>query len=60
MFLPVLVLAIAPPLFMMGGVPRPIVGGALVVAGVWMLVARHRQGWALEAPEDHEVHLEET
>lgn len=60
LFLPALLLAIAPPLFMMGGVPRPIVGGVLGVAGVWILVRRYREGWALEAPADHEVHLEET
>lgn len=60
LFLPALLLAIAPPLFMMGGVPRPIVGGVLGVAGVWILVRRYREGWALEAPADYEVHLEET
>jgi len=59
-FLPVLSLAIAPPLFMMGGVPRPIIGGALVAAGLWMLISRHRQGWKLERSEDHRLKLEET
>ncbi len=59
-FLPALCLALAPPLFMMGGIPRPIVGGLLVAIGVWLLVSRHRQGWQLEPPEEHEVHLEET
>ncbi|UCH75724.1 MAG: tripartite tricarboxylate transporter permease [Rhodospirillales bacterium] len=60
LFLPVLFLAIAPPLFMMGGVPRPAVGGILVAAGAWILFSRHRKGWKLEPPEEHEVHLEET
>jgi len=60
LFLPALLLATAPPLFMMGGVARPIIGAGLTVAGVWALVKRHREGWALEAPDDHGVHLEET
>ena len=59
-FLPALCLALAPPLFMMGGIPRPIVGGLLVAAGLWLLVSHHRQGWQLEPPEQHEIHLEET
>ena len=59
-FLPALCLALAPPLFMMGGIPRPIVGGLLVAASLWLLVSRHRQGWQMEPPEEHEVHLEET
>jgi len=59
-FLPALCLALAPPLFMMGGVTRPIVGGLLVAVGAWLLVSRHRQGWKLTAPVEHAARLEET
>jgi putative tricarboxylic transport membrane protein len=59
-FLPALCLALAPPLFMMGGIPRPLVGGLLVAYGIWLLISRHRKGWKLVPPEEHEVHLEET
>lgn len=59
-FLPALCLALVPPLFMMGGIPRPIIGGLLAVVGIWLLISRHRQGWKLVLPEEHEVHLEET
>jgi putative tricarboxylic transport membrane protein len=59
-FLPALCLALAPPLFMMGGIPRPLVGGLLVAFGIWLLINRHRQGWKLSPPEEHEAHLEET
>jgi putative tricarboxylic transport membrane protein len=59
-FLPALCLALAPPLIMMGGLTRPIVGGLLVAIGAWLLFSRHRQGWKLAAPAEHEVHLEET
>ena len=59
-FLPALCLALAPPLFMMGGLPRPILGGLLIAGGLWLLFKHYRQGWKLETPEEHEVHLEET
>jgi hypothetical protein len=59
-FLPALCLALAPPLFMMGGLPRPILGGLLIAGGLWLLFKHHRRGWKLETPEEHEVHLEET
>ncbi|MCK4867778.1 MAG: tripartite tricarboxylate transporter permease, partial [Alphaproteobacteria bacterium] len=59
-FLPALCLALAPPLFMMGGMARPAVGGVLIATGLWLLFSRHRQGWRLDAPEEHEAHLEET
>ncbi len=59
-FLPALCLSLAPPLFMMGGIPRPILGGVLIAAGIWLLVKHHRGGWKLELPEEHDVQLEET
>jgi putative tricarboxylic transport membrane protein len=59
-FLPALCLALSPPLFMMGGIARPAVGGLLIAAGLWLLFSRHRQGWRLDPPEEHEPHLEET
>jgi putative tricarboxylic transport membrane protein len=59
-FLPVLCLALAPPLFMMGGIPRPIIAGALLALGIWLLWRRWRGGWKLEAPVEHAAQLEET
>lgn len=59
-FLPALCLVLAPPLFMMGGLPRPIVGGLLVAGGLWLLFNHYRRGWKLEPPQEHEAHLEET
>jgi putative tricarboxylic transport membrane protein len=59
-FLPALCLALAPPLFMMGGIPRPVVGGLLVAVGAWLLWGRWRSGWKLEPPVEHAATLEET
>jgi putative tricarboxylic transport membrane protein len=59
-FLPAICFALSPPLFMMGGLARPIIGGVLIVAGLWILFRRYREGWRLEQPEEHEAHLEET
>jgi len=59
-FLPALCLALAPPLFMMGGVPRPALGAVLVALGLWLLWQHMRSGWKLEAPVEHPAHIEET
>lgn len=59
-FMPLLCLAVAPPLIMMGGVPRPTLGGLLVAGGLWLFWQRARSGWKLEPPVEHRAHLEET
>ncbi len=53
-------MAAAVPLFMMGGVPRPILATLLAGFGLWTLYRRWRGGWRLEASAKQEVHLEET
>ncbi len=45
-FLPAFALALSVPLFMMGGVVRPIIGGVLILIGLLMLWRAHIKGWA--------------
>ena len=59
-FLPAMSISMAPPLFMMGGVARPIVGGLLLAVGGYLLWGHARNGWQLETVAEHDVHLEET
>ncbi len=56
-FMPCMALSLALPLAMMGGVFRPCVGGALFVAGVFLLYRRQRSGWALDPSlaNDHQL-----
>jgi hypothetical protein len=58
--MPLLCLAVAPPLLMMDGWTRPGIGIALVALGAWLMWGRWRSGWKLEAPEEHAAKLEET
>jgi len=59
-FFPAICFALSPPLFMMGGLTRPIIGAALILVGLWILFQRYRDGWRLEPQYEHEVHLEES
>jgi putative tricarboxylic transport membrane protein len=56
-FTPMIAICLAGPMFMMGGVFRPSVAGALVCIGLYLLVRRHRGGWALDpkAIEEHQL-----
>ena len=36
------------PLYMMGGIPRPIIATIVVVFGAWTLFKRWKSGWTLE------------
>jgi hypothetical protein len=48
---PVACVAAAVPLFMMGGVPRPIAAALLAGFGLWTLYRRWQYGWRFEAPD---------
>ena len=56
-FTPMIAICLAGPMFMMGGVFRPSVAGALVCIGLYLHVRRHRGGWALDpkAIEEHQL-----
>jgi putative tricarboxylic transport membrane protein len=49
LYLPAVCLAASVPLFMMGGVPRPILATLLTGNGLWTLYRRWQGGWHLEA-----------
>ncbi len=46
---PAMCLAASVPLFMMGGIPRPILAVLLAGFGLWTLYRRRQSGWRLEA-----------
>lgn len=47
-FMPLLCIAVSPPLFMMNGIARPLIGGFLLILGFYMLWKRHKEGWELK------------
>jgi len=47
---PAVCVAAAVPLFMMGGIPRPILATLLAGYGLWTLYKRWQNGWRFEAP----------
>jgi len=49
-FMPVLSIAVSLPLFMMNGLVRPGIGGALLLLGCYQLWKRNRGGWELSGP----------
>jgi hypothetical protein len=53
-YLPVACMAVSVPLFMMGGVPRPIIAALLAGFGLWTLYRRWRSGWRFETPNQPE------
>ena len=56
-FTPMIAICLAGPMFMMGGIFRPSVAGALVCIGLFLLIRRYRDGWALDpsAIEEHQL-----
>ena len=46
--MPFACVAAAVPLYMMGGIPRPIIATIVVVFGAWTLFKRWKSGWVLE------------
>ena len=47
-YMPFACVAASVPLYMMGGMPRPIIATIVVVFGAWTLFKRWKSGWALE------------
>ena len=47
-YMPFACVAASVPLYMMGGIPRPIIATIVVVFGAWTLFRRWQSGWALE------------
>ncbi|MDA0304812.1 MAG: tripartite tricarboxylate transporter permease [Proteobacteria bacterium] len=54
-YLPLGCLAGSLPLFMMGGVPRPIFATLVLCYGAWELWKRWKSGWKLPAAEGHDL-----
>ena len=59
-FFPAFCLAVAPPLFLMEGYVRPILGGLLVAFAAYTLWRRQQSGWQLPPREGHAPQLRET
>jgi putative tricarboxylic transport membrane protein len=53
-------IAISAPLFMMGGVARPVLGGCLILFSSYLILRHARLGWRLEVPADHQKQIRET
>ena len=53
-------ICLAGPLFLMGGIVRPVLASVMVLFGVWMLWRHARNGWQLEPRPEHSVEIEET
>ena len=47
-YMPLMCMAVATPLFMMNGYVRPGIGAAVLALGAWMLFTRWRGGWQLD------------
>ena len=56
LFYPIgLLLVLSIPLFMMGGVTRPAVGGLMILVAGYLLYSHARNGWKLEDPGDRPI-----
>ena len=47
-FIPIFMMALAPSIFMMDGVIRPVIGAGFLLAGLYLLAKRKQRGWVLE------------
>jgi len=47
-FIPLFMMALAPSIFMMNGVIRPVVGVGFLLGGLYLLAKRKQRGWVLE------------
>ena len=59
-YLPLALVLLAVPLFMMGDLVRQVIAALMVGGGIWLFVTHQRNGWRLPEVDAHEVHLEET
>jgi putative tricarboxylic transport membrane protein len=55
-YLPTACFAVSIPLFMMGGVPRSVIAGIVVLFGARVLWQRWKSGWKLD-PRQAEAHM---
>ena len=60
LFTPLLSITLSVPMFMMEGAVRPVVGGALIAIGLYMLYRRHQTGWALNAADSETPKFQES
>ena len=58
-FLPAACFAVSVPLYMMGGIVRPVVATVVLAYGAFTLWRRARGGWRLEAALETAVPLKE-
>ncbi len=52
-YIPALCVAVSLPLFMMVGIVRPVLGGFLLILGLFLLWRRWKGGWQLPPPPEH-------
>ncbi|MGE4561614.1 MAG: hypothetical protein AAEC10_01650, partial [Rhodospirillales bacterium] len=52
-YLPAACYSVALPLFMMGGITRPVVALIVLAFGTHVLVRRARSGWQLQVTAEH-------
>jgi putative tricarboxylic transport membrane protein len=57
-FVPVMLVVLSVPLFMMVDVTRTVMGVALIAIALWMLWKAHRGGWVPNAGLDHQPRIE--
>jgi putative tricarboxylic transport membrane protein len=56
LFYPIaLLLVLSIPLFMMGGITRPAVGGLMILLSAYIFYSNARNGWKLEGPDDRRI-----
>ncbi len=51
---------LAPSIFMMGGIVRPVIAALLIAFAAWSLWRHQKRGWVLGPPEQQVIQLEET
>jgi putative tricarboxylic transport membrane protein len=54
-YMPVACFALSIPLIMMEGIPRPLLGGTIIVYGAYVLWQRSKDGWAVHAEDAEET-----
>jgi putative tricarboxylic transport membrane protein len=59
-YMPLACIAVSVPLYMMGGVPRPVLATVVLGFGVWTLWRRWRSDWQLAPLADQQIQLEES
>ncbi len=60
LFIPAMLVSLTPPLFLMGGWFRVVLGVVMILIAARILWRRKQEGWRLEVPDEHETKPEET